>query len=141
MASKSPRGGTPEITVGDVIEDISRTAYAEAVSSEDDTVPVVSPESDLSPPKEAKGGFCVYLGPSIQGVIISGTVYSTDRKTSIAEMGSVLKRYPLVASLLVSGDVLPESRIKVKTPGNLLYANYNKLVGTLKMKQGGNRNA
>jgi hypothetical protein len=34
-----------------------------------------------------------------------------------------------VKTLIVSGDCLPEARLKVKTPGNALYANYRKIAG------------
>ena len=34
---------------------------------------------------------------------------------------------PLIAQLVVDGETLPVDRIKVKTPGNLLYVTYHKL--------------
>ena len=51
-------------------------------------------------------------------------------KRTIAELkqaAEAIEAYPLVKTLIVSGDALPEARIKVKTPGNALYANYMKL--------------
>ncbi len=42
---------------------------------------------------------------------------------------AAVKSHPKVKSLIVAGDVLPEARLKVKTPGNALYANYQKLAG------------
>ncbi len=72
-------------------------------------------------------GFCVYLGPSIRGVIQSGTVYPGGRDTVLKELSPALERYPLIASLVVTGDTLPQDRIKVKTAGNLLNVNYKKL--------------
>ena len=44
-------------------------------------------------------------------------------------MAPVIEKHPLVATLIVSGNTLPVDRIKVKTPGNLLYVNYRKLAG------------
>ena len=73
-------------------------------------------------------GFCVYLGPSIMGVIQSGTIYSGTKNEVLTSIASAVEKYPLIASLIVSNDTLPEDRIKVKTPGNLLYVNYHKLV-------------
>lgn len=40
-----------------------------------------------------------------------------------------IEKQPLVKTLIVSGDCLPEARLKVKTPGNALYANYRKIAG------------
>ena len=77
-------------------------------------------------------GFCVYLGPSIRGAFNSGTIFDTDRDTTLTVIKSTLEKYPLVADLIVSGDLLAESRIKVKKPGNLLYANYIRLALQLK---------
>ena len=96
------------------------------------TPPEPEPQPKKEKPAEGTGGFCVYLGPSIHGAILSGTIFSTDKKTTLANSERILKDYPLIADLIVPGDILPESRIKVKTPGNLLYMNYNKLVGILK---------
>jgi hypothetical protein len=44
----------------------------------------------------------------------------------------VIAQYPLIASLVVSDETLPTDRIKVKTPGNLLYVNYHKLAKGMK---------
>lgn len=74
--------------------------------------------------------FCVYIGPTILGVIQSGTVYQGSREQVLAraEMAEALAKYPLIAGLLVEGSRLPEARLKVRAPGNLLYINYQKLV-------------
>jgi len=109
---------------------------AESIPQETAQAPVQLPTQ--TPAKKAKpvekGGFCVYLGPSIQGVIVSGTVFSNDKKATLKELQSVIEKYPLVADLIVLGKNLPECRIKVKTSGNFLYVNYNKLAGQLKSK-------
>lgn len=72
-------------------------------------------------------GFCVYLGPTMMGVIQRGTIYRGNRADVLTSLAPVIERHPLVASLVVSDDTLPVDRIKVKTPGNLLYVNYHKL--------------
>lgn len=77
-------------------------------------------------------GFYVYIGPSIRGVIQSGTVYRGTKADALAQIGAAAEKYPLIASLVVSGDTLAADRIKVKTAGNLLYVNYRKLAsGTM----------
>ena len=75
----------------------------------------------------AEVGFCVYIGPNIAGVIQSGMIYRGTRKEVLASVANVTEKHPLVASLIVTGDTLAQDRIKVKTPGNLLYVNYHKL--------------
>ena len=71
--------------------------------------------------------FCVYLGPTMIGVIQRGTIYRGSRDAVLRELAAVVEKYPLVASLVVGSDTLPEDRVKVKTPGNLLYVNYHRL--------------
>lgn len=72
-------------------------------------------------------GFCVYLGPTMMGVIQRGTIYPGSRKDILASLAPAIEKHPLIESLVVSDDTLPVDRIKVKTPGNLLYVNYHKL--------------
>lgn len=74
------------------------------------------------------GGFCVYLGPTITGVIQCGTVYSGTKEKVISSLKDVINKYPLVSSLIITDKNLSEDRIKVKTPGNILYVNYKKLM-------------
>ena len=76
----------------------------------------------------AEVGFCVYIGPTLAGVIQNGTIIRGNRKNVLSTMAPVIEKHPLVATLIVSGDTLPVDRIKVNTPGNLLYANYRKLL-------------
>ena len=85
-----------------------------------------APKKTKKPDGKA-AGFCVYLGPSIRGVIQSGAVYRGGKADVLSELAPALERYPLIASLIVTGDTLPEDRIKVKTAGNLLNVNYKKL--------------
>lgn len=72
-------------------------------------------------------GFCVYIGPTIIGVIQTGTVYNGKKADVLKSIAPAVEKHPLIASLVVSGKTLPEDRIKVKTPGNLLFVNYKKL--------------
>lgn len=102
-----------------------------------DTAPVLTEQVESSEPRKKKSttkksdgksaGFCVYLGPSIRGVIQSGTVYRGSKSDVMKEIAPALERYPMIASLVVASDTLPVDRIKVKTAGNLLNVNYKKL--------------
>lgn len=78
-------------------------------------------------PAESSGGICVYLGPSIHGVIQSGTVYGGTKGEVKEQLAAVIKEYPLIARLIVTGETLAGDRIKVKTPGSLLNNAYKKL--------------
>ena len=82
-------------------------------------------------PKKDRG-FLVYLGPSIRGVIQTATIYEGTRAEVEEFLAGPIERYPKIKRLLVSGETLAEDRIKVKTPGNGLYAAYMKLVAELK---------
>lgn len=84
-------------------------------------------EGTAKKPAEKSAGFCVYIGPTIPGVIQSGHVYNGSREKALKEISNIVEKRPLVASLLVDGVTLAVDRIKVKTPGNLLFVNYKKL--------------
>lgn len=74
-------------------------------------------------------GFYIYIGPSIKGLIRSGTIYRGDRAHALEEAKAAIEAQPLVKTLIIAGDSLPKARLKVKTPGNALYANYQKIIG------------
>ena len=120
-------------------EDMPMNAMGETEEQIDETVIESTVLDGPDPPDAEATGISVYIGPSIFGVITTGTVYPKERNAVIGDMTDAVKRYPLIASLIINIEDLPISRIKVKTPGNLLYANYNKLAGEL--NQGGNTNA
>ena len=66
----------------------------------------------------ADGEFCVYLGPTIVGVIQYGAIYMGSKGQALE---SAIEKYPLIARLIVTNKTLAQDRIKIKTPGNLLY--------------------
>ncbi len=88
-------------------------------------------EKKAAAPKKDTG-FFVYLGPSIRGVIQTATIYEGTRAEVEEFLAGPIERYPKIKRLLVSGETLAEDRIKVKTPGNGLYAAYMKIVAELK---------
>lgn len=82
-----------------------------------------------STPKSVKAdGFCAYIGPTIMGVIQSGTIYRGTKEKVVASLSNTIKKYPLIEPLIVTGGSLPDAKNKVKTPGNYLFVQYNKLV-------------
>lgn len=80
------------------------------------------------PDAHSEAGWCVYLGPTIIGKIQTGTIYQGSRAEVLDRLAPVISEHPQVASLVVTSDTLPVDRIKVKTPGNLLYENYRKIL-------------
>lgn len=87
-------------------------------------------DAAMKPTAASNGsGFCCYIGPNIKGLIQTGTIYRGDRAGAIALAAAAIEKHPLVKTLIVTGDALPEARLQVKTPGNALYANYQKLAG------------
>lgn len=79
------------------------------------------------PERVNASGFYMYIGPNLKKLIQTGTVYRGTRRNALTKAADAIKAEPLVKTLIVSGDELPEARRKVKTPGNVLYANYQKL--------------
>ena len=76
---------------------------------------------------EKNSGFCIYLGPTIPRVIQKGTIFPAGRESALKMLAAEIAQHPLIAPLLIERDQLAEHRIKIKTPGNLLYVLYNKL--------------
>lgn len=68
-----------------------------------------------------------YIGPSLRGLIKHGDIFRGSRAKALKAAAAAIEAQPLVKTLIVSGDALPAARLKVKTPGNALYANYNKI--------------
>mgnify|MGYP001152620816 FL=1 len=89
----------------------------------------VPEEKSAAAPEVNRSGFYIYIGPNIKGLIQTGTICRGDRENALRTAAAAIERYPLVKTLIVSGDALPSARLKVKTPGNALYANYRKLAG------------
>ncbi|MDE7243728.1 MAG: hypothetical protein K2O18_07110 [Oscillospiraceae bacterium] len=76
-----------------------------------------------------KSGFYIYIGPNIKGLIQTGTIYRGNLAQALQAAAPAIKKYPLVRTLIVSGDALPMAWRMLKEPGNALYANYRKLAG------------
>ena len=69
----------------------------------------------------ADGEFCVYLGPTIVGVIQYGTIYMGSKEQALKSAATAVEKYPLIARLIVTNKTLAHDRVKIKTPGHLLY--------------------
>lgn len=72
--------------------------------------------------------FYAYIGPTIRGLIQGGTIFAGSRADVAAAIARVKAADALAASLIIKSDRLSEARQKVKTPGNLYYENYHKIL-------------
>lgn len=99
-----------------------------AISGAADTPQAQAPAKKEKSSGAAAGFYC-YIGPSITGLIQHGTIYRGSRNTALSAAAAAIERNPLIKTLIVSGDRLPEARLKVKKPGNALYKNYQRVAG------------
>lgn len=117
MAVKNKSAADTAAPVAEVEEAVTPKAEEKAVE----------PTALEKKPESAGAGFCAYIGPTILGVIQSGTIYPGSRAEALEAIKAAVDARPLIAQLVVDGETLPVDRIKVKTPGNLLYVTYHKL--------------
>lgn len=109
----------------DTTDNAVETKQEEAAEERKDT----GAQAEQEKPESNKSGFYCYIGPNLKRLIQTGTIYRGTRAEALARAAEAIKAQPLVKTLIVSGDALPTARLKVKTPGNVLYANYQKLAG------------
>lgn len=100
----------------------SKPADIELARQDDETNDAGVPENVREP-----ASFCVYIGPSIRGVIQSGTIYSGSLEETLKFLSPAIEKYPLIAKLISTDKTIAEDRVKVKTAGNLLNVYYKKL--------------
>lgn len=86
-------------------------------------------DAPVLPAEHNKSGFYMYIGPSIKGLIQTGSIFRGDRAHAHQMAAAAIEKHPRVRTLIVAGDALPEARRNVKTPGNVLYASYQMLAG------------
>ena len=90
-------------------------------------------DNKITAPKSAAvakdAGVSAYIGPNLPGIIQTGTIYPVSKAQALEreDVKLALAKKPGIAELIVDGDELPEARIKVKTPGEDLYAKYKAL--------------
>ena len=76
-------------------------------------------------------GFCVYLGPSIRGVVQQGTIYEGSLEEVKLRLAPAIERYPRIAALISTGDELAENRVRLRNKGNYLYEENRRFVAEL----------
>ncbi len=78
-------------------------------------------------PDSCASGFYCYIGPSLTGLIHNGAIFPGTWAQALKGAAAAIEKQPLVKGLIVSGDQLPEARLKAKKPGNAFYALYHKI--------------
>lgn len=86
-----------------------------------------APAPCITKPNSCAAGFYCYIGPSLSGLIQHGAIFRGTQTEALKAAAKAIEKQPLVRTLIVSGNELPEARLKVKRPGNALYANYRKI--------------
>jgi hypothetical protein len=104
-------------------EAIQTETVREAVETESTAADTGKTENTA---ESASGVWC-YIGPNIKGVIQTGTLYIGTRTQALDEAAQAIEKKPGIQTMIVSGEALGAARIKVRTPGNALYAAYQKL--------------
>ena len=75
--------------------------------------------------KPANDAWCMYIGPTIRGLIRQSQIFPKSAAEVRAEFGE--KMTPAAASLIVDGADLPGARQELRTPGTALHHFYNSL--------------
>lgn len=91
--------------------------------------PAIPTSHGKKKPDGSVAGFYCYIGPSLTGLIQNGDIFRGTQAEALKAAAAAIEKQPLVKSLIVSGDDLPEARLKVKRSGNALYANYRRIAG------------
>ena len=86
--------------------------------------------------QEAPPDFCAYIGPTLSGIVQSGTLFSCSRTDLLDRMSAVSEKYPEFSYLVVQGKDLADARKTINQSGTLLYTKYAVMLARL--KEGGN---
>lgn len=84
-------------------------------------------EVKMEKPELNESGFYMYIGPNLKGLMETGTILRGTKEEALVKAAQAIEAKPLVKTLIVPGDKLPEARLKVKKPGNRLFEAYKEL--------------
>lgn len=107
--------------ISETVEDVEVT---EVIEQTDETVEEVKNDAEKS---AETAGFCVYIGPSIIGVMQKGSIFKGTKIEVLNEIKYALDKYPSIADFIVDGNELAQKKIEATTHGNLLYKKYCRL--------------
>lgn len=75
-----------------------------------------------------ENGIYVYIGPSIRGIVQTGSIFRGSREDVELKLSSAIDKYPKIKRLLVKDVDLADARAKIQTSGNGLNTAYNALL-------------
>ncbi len=78
--------------------------------------------------KAEKNSVFVYLGPSIRGVIQTGTIYRGTRVQVCEKLKPAIDKYPKIERLIVEDVELAAAKEKIRNGGNSLSLAYKSLL-------------
>ena len=84
--------------------------------------------------QSAKSGFSAYIGPTVTGLIQTGTIYDVS-KTAVLQRPDVVRavrRFPMIEDLIVTGDNLALARKQINISGTLLHHRYEQMLSDMK---------
>lgn len=93
-----------------------------------------SKAAESAPAKPELSGIYCYIGPNLAGLMQSGKIFRGTRADALKEAAAAIEKYPLVKTMIVTGEELAFARMKVKTPGNALYKNYQRIAAAREEK-------
>jgi len=86
--------------------------------------PVSAERQDTAKKTKKDDKLHFYIGPTLHGLIRHGDMLRGDK----SKAKDIIAKYPEVKTLLVPAEAFPSARLRVKQPGNALYASYQKIV-------------
>ena len=81
--------------------------------------------------KRCEAGFWAYIGPTLPGLLQHGAILPGSRADALQAAAAAVEKQPLVKTLIVSGDSLPQDRLRAKTPGTALYNACRRIAGKM----------
>lgn len=81
--------------------------------------------------REETPDFCAYIGPTIRGVVPSGTLFPYTRAELLEKMSGVCADYPELRHLVIEGKRLAQARKEIQRTGTLLHTKYAALLARL----------
>ncbi len=87
----------------------------------------VTASAEKSKEKIGKPGLYFYVGPTLRGLVRNGCLFRGDKAAALEAARDAIAKYPEVKALIVAAEAFPSARLRVKEPGNALYASYQKV--------------
>ncbi len=120
--------GTAEASVGTTPETVAAPPETVAAPPETVAAPVETAAVPETGKKRSRSNeFWCYIGPNLTHFIQTGTIFRGTREEALEAAKDAIEKYPLVKSLIVSGENLQTARIDVKKPGTAMHKLYSKV--------------